>query len=504
MTKSKTEFIPHRRFVTTQRAERWWVEGSRLNPKIFIHYCLKLEPALHHEMWLSYFFNPKYKLVNIVGPRFSAKTTIGVMAMAWAMSQSPGGSSMIVSVSEEQAIGRIAELKFLIGDNPAFRNVFPHIEIDTRRPITQTEFSLVNTAMSYANWSAFNLKSRIHPTIKGRGSGGGGIIGARVTDVMLLDDIVDGKEMTIAAHDKKEKFIIDTLMPCIHPDSDGRIWNIGTRWMAGDIYGRFIESPAWHSLTIPAILYDDEGNQYSYWPEYWPLESLEQKRIEMNNDILFGIMFLCTPAETTLGLFPLDLFESCVTDLVEFRRLNEGLNLKYLFITSDFAVSAKTKADWNVLYAIGVTQDDRIIILDGLRYKQQPVSNIDTIVDFCHRINDSYGAGLGLSGVLVEKVAFQAVFAHFIAEKSVYLPVKEIVPIGDKESRARPIRDYMLLERFLVSDKLPFLDIMRNEFVSLGFARYDDTVDPISLLLQHLSKSHIKAVLRTIKDPFKI
>ena len=500
MTSSDT-FVPHKRFVTVQRAEKWWVENARINPEIFIHYCLKLQPALHHKMWLSYFFNPDYKLVNIVAARFSAKTTISVLAKAWVVAKSPGGSNMIVSVSEEQAVGRIAELKFLIGENPAFRNVFPHVEIDTRRPITQDAFSLVDTSMSYANWSAFRLKSRIHPTFKGRGSGGSGIIGARVTDVMLLDDIVDGKEMTIAAHDKKEKFIIDTLMPCIHPDSDGRIWNIGTRWMAGDIYGRFIENPAWHSLTIPAILHDEEGIPYSYWPEYWPLSALETKRKEMNNDVLFGIMFLCTPAETTLGLFPLELFEDCVVDLTKIR---DDLDLKYLFITTDFAVSVKTRADWNVLYAVGITQDDRLIVLDGLRYKLQPVTNIDTIIEFCHRINDSYGAGIGLSGVLVEKVAFQAVFAHFIAEKSVYLPVKDVVPIGDKDARARPIRDYMLMQRLLISDKLPFLDIMKNEFVSMGFARYDDTIDPLGLLLQHLSKNHIRAIVRTIKDPFKI
>lgn len=221
----------------------------------------------------------------------------------------------------------------------------------------------------------------------------------------------------------------------------------------------------------------------------------------MNDDVLFGIMYLCVPAETTLGLFTIELLDSCEVDLAE---IQDKLNFKSLFITTDFAVTTTTRADWNVLYACGLTHDNVIIALDGLRYKLQPVANIDTIVDFCYRISDSYGAGIGLTAVLVEKVAFQAVFAHFILEKSAYLPVKPIVPIGDKESRAKPIRDYMLMKRFLFSNKLPFLDVMRNEFNSLGFARYDDTVDPIGLLMQHISRSHINATYREIKNPFRI
>ena len=212
-------------------------------------------------------------------------------------------------------------------------------------------------------------------------------------------------------------------------------------------------------------------------------------------------MYLCVPAETTLGIFTIELLDSCQVDLA---KIKDRLNFKALFVTSDFAVTATTRADWNVLYGCGLTEDGVVVVLDGLRYKLQPVANIDTIVDFCYRISDSYGAGVGLTAVLVEKVAFQTVFAHFIAEKSSYLPVKPIVPIGDKEGRAKPIRDYMLMKRFLYSDKLPFLDVMRNEFNSLGFARHDDTIDPIGLLLQHLSRSYIQATYREIKDPFKV
>jgi hypothetical protein len=492
-------FIPHKRFPTVQRAEKWWVENSRINPKIFIHYCLQLAPASHHIKWLSYFFHPDYKLVNIIGARYSAKTIISLYAMAWAMAHKPFSSSMIVSVSEEQSIARITELKALFRDDFAFRNVFPHIKLDSRRDSTKKEFSLVDTRYKYNVWSSHHLESHIHPTIKGRGSGGGGLIGSRVTNIMLLDDIVDDNHMTMEAQDKKERLITGTLMPFIHPSSDGRIWNIGTRWMTGDIYGRFQDNSAWKTSETPAIYEDDDGVQHSYWPEYWSLEDLETERKHMDNDVMFGIMFLCKPADATLGIFSSELFDGCVIDL---DKNKNKLAFKALYVTSDFAISGKTRADWNVLYACGVTHDNEIIVLDGLRYKVQPETNIDTIVAFCYRINDAYGvAGAALTGVLIEKVGFQSVFGNFMIEKAPYLPVVQVVPMGDKVSRARPIADYMRMERFWISDKIPFLKTMKNEFTAMGFARYDDTVDPFGLLLQHISRTAVSAKLHNIKIP---
>jgi hypothetical protein len=478
-------------FISVNAAEKWWIENARENPEIFIWYCLKLKPAAHHRIWLRMFFNPKNNLVNIVAPRESAKTTISLYAIAWLMAKNPSSTNAIVSVSAKQAEGRIAELKSLIAENPAFRNVFPHIKIDTRRPVTQTQFSIIDTSIAYSHWTAFHIKSMKDPTMLGLGAGGKGIIGQRISGVMLLDDIVDESEMSIAMQDKKERYIANTLMPCVQ--ESGRIWNIGTRWMAGDIYGRYLENPNWASKVIPAILFDDEGKRKSYWPGYWPLKRLDKKKADMQDDVLFGIMYLCTAAETTLGLFPLELIDACIADFSQQIFKDKIKNLKALFVTSDFAVTAKTRSDWNVLYAVGLTQNNEYLALDGLRYKTQPTTNIDTIVDFCYRINATYGEGIGLTAVLTEKVAFQSIFAHFMAEKSSFLPIHEVVPMGDKDSRARPIRDYMLMERFWMSHKIDFIDIIRAEMNSLGFARHDDTVDPFSLLLQHTSRSHVDA-----------
>ena len=47
--------------------------------------------------------------------------------------------------SAEPAKGRIADLRFLIEHTRAFRNVFPNIQIDERRPATSTRFSVRDT-----------------------------------------------------------------------------------------------------------------------------------------------------------------------------------------------------------------------------------------------------------------------------------------------------------------------------------------------------------------------
>lgn len=490
-------FVPHRRFVTVKKAEEWWIEKSRENPEFFIHYCLHLAPVAHHKMWLNLFFNPLYTLVNIVAPRESAKTTISIYAIAWIIGTFPDLTNGVICSSSDQAEGRIAELRYLIEHNPAFSNVFPNIKIDYRRKATTKRFSVVDVSIPYNIWVAFHVRAIKDPTMIGLGSGGAGILGQRISGVLLLDDIVDESDLSVAMQDKKERYIINTLMPCIQEGA--RLWNIGTRWMSDDIYERFANNPAWKSLVIPAIIQDDNGKQYSYWPEHWPLKKLEAKRIAMNNDVLFGIMYLCKAADATLGLFSIELFDSCVADL---SKMKKELVFQSFFITSDFATSMHTKADWNVLYACGITQEDKVIVLDGMRYKLPAEANIDVVIDFVYRTTDSWDHTV--TAVLVENVAFQSIFANFINEKSAFMPVQKVVPIGKKQERATPIRDYMILGRFFISDKLPFLDIMRNEFTTLGFSRYEDTVDPLSLLLQYLSRTNIKARMRCIKDPFKI
>lgn len=479
------------RYITATSAESWLVERARVDPYYFIYYISGLEPAAHHKIWLSNIFHPDRKRINIVGPRYSAKTTIAVLCIAFIIGKAPQLSSGILSVASDQAEARLRMLKSLVRDNARFRNVFPNIKIDEHRPNTNTEFSVYDTNMTYSAWRSLIAMTIIHPTIFASGVEGSTIIGHRISGIFFFDDIIDSKYLSDILQTKIMELIVRDFLPCM--TEEGKIISIGTRWMLNDIYERFINNPVWTSIVIPAILFDTSGKRYSYWPEFWDLERLDAVREEMANDMLFRIMYLCDPRAVTLDLFKREHVER---DLPEVLPAFDSI-----YITSDFAVSQKTKADWNVLFAVGVDRDRNLYLLSGIRYREIADSSLNRISMFANEVLFLYGR---LDMLVMENVAFQAVYQQLLYSSRPDIPVFGHRPAGDKNHRASTLNEYMRRDRVFINQKLPFIAELHSEYMNFGVHPYDDTVDALSILVQYLGFSATPAKLSVIKVPFML
>lgn len=500
----KAAWVP--RHISPAHAEQWWVLKARENPLYFIWYLTELQPARHHEIWMKQMwrspedlerFGPCPPRLNIVAPRESAKTIILTYTLAWFMASNPLETFGIIAVSSTIARDRLSMLRQLFTENERFKNVFPHIEVDKKRPDTQDEFTIWSTRgptgrrLDYKTWRSWMSRSgsqlNKNPSIFAAGNGGKGVIGRRISGKLLLDDMVDETFLSPEAQNKMMRYINQTLEPCM--TESGVIWNIGTRWMLDDIYEQLSKNEQWLSIMIPAILYDNEGNAMSYWPQFWPLSRLEQKRLTMNDDILFRIMYLCDPSAVSASLFRRENLHKGLPDALP--------DFAQVFITGDFSASLQTQADWTVLFVVGIDHAQNVYILEGMRFREEAPDAVDHMINLADWAQALYGR---LDGLLIESVAFSIIFEQLLRRLRPDLRGIPVTPKGDKGYRAKPVGYWSLKGKLLINQEMHFIQQLRTEWLNFPKVKHDDTLDAISLLFQYLTFGAISAQLMRIKS----
>lgn len=505
----KTGKPREKRFITVLRAEKWWIDKARLDPFFFIQYVTDKEPARHHRLWLKNIFDftdegrkdGTYRL-NIIAPRDSAKTTIGMYSLAWFMARFPLSTNMVISVSAKQAEARLEMVRDVIRNNTRFQNVFPWIGVDERQRNTIQEFSIFADAMydprsnkvksiSYNVWRSLVSRSGSlkDPTMYVSGSGGKGVIGRRISGMMILDDIIDEAYLRAELQDEVYEYIMRTLIPCIMENA--KVINIGTRWMLEDIPEKLKNNPGWKTLETSAIKYDGDGNPHSYWPEYWPLEKLESRRIEMDDDSLFRVSYLNDPSAYASAKFTVDGLSQKLPDSLP--------AFTAIYVGTDFAISVKKDADFTVFAAVGVDAAKNLYILDLQRIKVTPDVMVSELFQFAVKTATRFGK---LTTVLIEKVAFQTVMKHVMADKYPSIPILPIPPIGDKGHRTEQFAILCNDGRVYFDTSNPFYKILKAEAMNFKIARHDDCLDAVSIVVQHIGTSIQNVKVRTIKSPW--
>lgn len=478
--------------ISVAGAERWWIEKAREDPYYFIWYVTGLQPARHHKMWLALMFDSHKKRCNFISSREFAKTTIATYALAWLMSRYPLLTFGIVAVSATIARDRLSMIRHLIGENLRYKNVFPWIHVDKRNPDTQDEFSIWSDyeGMDYRSWRSAiaNSKSELvkNPSIFAAGNGGKGIIGRRISGAFLLDDMVDDSFLSDDLQTKMMKYIVSVLEPCV--TATGRIWNIGTRWMVNDIYERLSGNPMWHTLTIPAIIYDKDHKPHATWPEYWPLERLEEKRKTMDDDILFRIMYLCDPSAITGALFTMEALKRDLPEILP--------RFVRTYVLMDSASSMQTYADWNVIYIVGEDDDRNLFITDGIRFKDEGEDVVDRMIQMWEAAFLLYDVRPEL---WLEVANAEGIYRSLLTARRPDIAIRAIKPRFDKMTRAKQVAYWMLRGKMFINQKLTFIQNLHSEWFNFPAHKHDDTLDPISMLFQELNYARIQANLMRVK-----
>lgn len=239
----------------------------------------------HHKKWVKALEDESIRRLLIIAPPASAKTTwVGVAYPGWKLGKNPNMHLGYVTYSDVVSFGRSTAVRDTLM-TPRYQAVFPGIEPDEGK------------GWSQSHWYVKRRDTGdVHPTFRACGLLGS-IIAFRWDELICDDLCTQGNTQTDYLRDQSWAWWEQTLLTRLAPG--GRVVYIGTRWHEDDLPSRLMQQsdlngdPVWTVIHTPAI--DEDIN--SYWPEFWPIDKLLEKKKEMGSDA-FSCQYQGRPVAT--------------------------------------------------------------------------------------------------------------------------------------------------------------------------------------------------------------
>lgn len=255
---------------------------------------------------------------------------------AWCLGRNPHWFFLAIGADQEFAIDNFGRPTKEIIDSDAYHKIFPNTV-------------LKRNVKSAGRW---DTTKRGRFVAKGVGQG----IAGRRAHISLCDDVIT--EQTSMAEVKEiNTWYLSGLRTRLLP-SGGEII-INTRWFVEDLSGYMIKLDSrserpWREVRIPAIL-TLEASQYmrnglrqdtplykvgtSFWPEFWPLEVLLEKKAVYPPSI-WAALYMQTPILEEGGIIK-------QTDWKVWSEDKPPKNLGYIVVSMDTGYSAKETSDYS-------------------------------------------------------------------------------------------------------------------------------------------------------------
>ena len=282
---------------------------------------------------------------------------------------------------------------------------------------------------------------------------------------------------------------------------------IQTRWHWHDVAGRALEADAelekagvpleerenWDVVSYPAIAEGDEHlmrdgsievdppdvaeslrllrrKGEALHPERYPLSELQKLKNNLSSSI-WNSLYQQKPTPDEGDFF--------VKDDFRYRWLDPAYRpLCRIFMTVDYAIGKKQRNDYTVMGAWALDSNDDLYLLEGRRGRWKTQEIVDNAVALVERHKPEVYAGeQGQIHLAVWPLIEQA-----LVQKRLYVSVDEtLVPIQDKEVRARPLQSRMQRRKLFFSfdeqTRPEFYDLLEREFLQFPNGANDDIVD---------------------------
>lgn len=256
-----------------------------------------------------------------------------------------------------------------------------------------------------------------------------------------------------------------------------------TRWHEDDIVGRISDpsNPSYSSrfaegfeiINLPAIANDGDplfreiGEPL--WPERFGLAYLEEMRDA--NPTSFAALYQCDPTPDD-GVFfrNEEIFE------YELHELPERLQL---YTVSDHAVSTASMNDATCMVTFGVDDNGTAWIMPEIVWKKLDAqSAVEEMINIIKLHNPIFwyaerGHITRAIGPFLEKR---------MMEESVYCPIIEDHPVGDKVQRAQSGRARCAQGKIRFPKWVPWWARAKSEMLKFPNGRFDDFVDCVSMI----------------------
>jgi predicted phage terminase large subunit-like protein len=299
--------------------------------------------------------------------------------------------------------------------------------------------------------------------------GVGGALAGRGADLFVIDDPhseQDIKANSRATFDNAWSWFqtgpLQRLMP------GGAIIVIMTRWSLVDLTGRLVnftiqnpEAEPWEIVELPAILPSGK----SLWPEQWPLEQLEAKKLQMDPRY-WNAQYMQNPTGDTSALIKRSDWKIWEPE--------DPPTVEYVIQSWDTAFETKTTSDysacttWGVWYNEEDNNSPNLILLDAFKDRMAfPELKAVALRHYQEWKPDA---------CIIEKKASGGPLIQELRRMGI--PIQEFTPSrgNDKIARLNAVSDLFASGRVWIPDRRWAKDVV-EEIAAFPVGEHDDYVD---------------------------
>ena len=406
------------------------------------------EPAPHHEriaQALEAVERGEIKRLMITMPPRHGKSELASRRFpAWFIGRNPGKQIIAASYNSDLASDFGREVRNIVG-SPEFSALFKSLLAQDSKAANRW----------HTDEGGMYVAAGVGTAITGRGA-----------DILLIDDPFKDRQEADSEITRQRVWDWYTSTAYTRLMPGGAVIVINTRWHDDDLSGRLLADQEdggdkWELLSLPAI--DSAGNPL--WPEWYPLERLEQIRSVLPARD-WNALYQQNPIPDDGDYFKVGWFG-------EYDELPP--NLRY-YGASDYAVT-DGDGDYTEHGIAGVDANNNIYIA-GWWYGQ--TASDAWIEAQCELIVEHEPlCWFGESGVI--KKAVEPFLMRRMQSREAYCRIEWLPSINDKPTRARPIQAMASMGKVFLPKNAPWKDRLLSQLLRFPAGKYDDAVDVMSL-----------------------
>lgn len=425
------------------------------------------------------------RLILAVPPRHGKSQLASDIFPSWVLGHHPDWPIIISSYAQELPIGFSRNIRDRIGD-PAHQAIFPDTKIRS-------------DAKGVEAW-----KTTKDGGVKAIGVGGGLTgFGGRI---LIGDDLIKDAEAASSDLILKNTFDWYNMVFRSRLAPGGGILLIGTRWHWNDPTGRVLqldeelkksgvpdyERENWEVISYPALAEHDEYLMPDGSIELEADELTALRLLRRKGEALHPERYPASELTKIRNTFPSTQWSALyqqnptpaegdffLKDDIRYRWLDPAYRpLCRILMTADYAIGKKQRNDFTVLGVWALDSNDDLYLLEVRRGRWGTMEIANNIVAMVksHKV-EVYAGEQGQIHHAVWPVVQKALQAERL-----YPSVDEtLVPVQDKETRARPLQGRLQQHKLYFSydtrDRPDIYDITEREMLQFPNGVHDDIVD---------------------------
>ena len=284
----------------------------------------------------------------ILAPRGSAKSTVLGLFAAWMIGRHAAAKKMLrilyIAYMVDISRAKSATIKGILTSNK-YREIFPMVRLSKiKRSDEYWSIDYDFAGIDTAGEEAFTIAC----------GGLKGAITSKRSQLVLIDDPIKSAASINNPDIRRE--MEQTWSNVIAPTmfQGARAICLGTRFHYDDIHATlFVPKNNWKQIIQKAVITDADGKQRSYWPEFWSMKYLNERKME--DRLRLHISTNTAVKSTDVGISPEPIIKAPVPE-----------DYDCLGVGTDLSAGLREKNDWTVM-TLGGIKEGKIYMIDQRR-----------------------------------------------------------------------------------------------------------------------------------------